>query len=259
MDTSKHNGLVAYIEILQKRTKLSEFWLAILLFTLATYSLELLLFYQHNALDVADYISTYVFGITGSMAVMRSRPNAGTHIMLLGGLCTAITGGTIRTTIGLSMPAWIEAPLFLTLGLLGAISALLLENRHIVAGDTSDNIIAYFDFCAVGVFIIVGVDAMMAYESMANISPTMLVALAIFAGTVTAAGGGLIRDILIVNRMPIALTTTYGLAALLGSCFYLGVSNIDVIPTALVQTSTILVTSVFAYHTRNLRLLNDKE
>ncbi len=255
MDTLKHNGPSAYIELLQKRTKLSEFWLAVLLFALATYSLELLLFYQHNALDVADYISTYVFGITGSMAVMRSRPNSGVHKILLGGLCTAIAGGTVRAAVGLSMPAWIEAPLFLTLGLLGATSALLLENRHIVAGNVNDKIIEYLDFCAVGIFVVVGANAMLAYESMANTAPTLMTALAIFAGTITAVGGGIIRDLLVINRIPIALTTTYGLSAFLASSFYLGVSNVAAIPTELAQTSTILIAAIFAYHTRNLHIL----
>jgi uncharacterized membrane protein YeiH len=155
------------------------------------------------AFEVADVVATGLFAIEGASA------GALAGLDLLGvvvvGFCTALVGGVLRDLLlGDAPPAAFGSPVRIVVAILGSLAAWPL---HALLTDAQP-VIAVLDAVALSLFAVAGTEKAIAFR----MNGLVTVAL----GTITAVGGGVVRDVLI-SRPPIVLTEGfYASAAILG-------------------------------------------
>lgn len=149
-----------------------------------------------------DYIGTLAFAISGiRLASAKQFDLFGAYVV---GLATAIGGGTIRD-IMLGVPIfWMSSPIHFCITFL----ALLLVwrfQRHVVR---RENTWFLFDTLGLGMFAVIGIE-----KALAAGQPMWV---AIIMGTLTGAGGGVIRDVFL-NEIPLIFRAEiYALACVHG-------------------------------------------
>ena len=200
-----------------------------------------------TALDLA---STVAFGFTGALVSCRRfstlTPNLLIILGFVGGVCTAVGGGTARTfLLGEIVPFWVSNQDYLVAAIFGAALAIILSQT---LGKLSE---AHWDFAdriALGVFVPIGVEeAVFLADSEISL---ILVLVVIGFGVLTGVGGGLIRDILLW-RKPSVLVTAYGLSAAVGAASHLYLDLYTLIPYVWVISG--LITIVTAEATRDVK------
>jgi uncharacterized membrane protein YeiH len=152
----------------------------------------------------------FLFGLTGGMAaVKRQYDFIGLFAMAF---ATAAGGGLIRDGLFIQNgPALItQRSGYIAVILISAVSAVLFRHKIF----RFDKPIAWIDALCIGVYGIVGVQKAL----IANLSE----ASAVMIGVISAAGGGLLRDLL-AGEEPLMLKPGqfYMLAVLAGCCVYL--------------------------------------
>ncbi len=154
---------------------------------------------------VADVAATALCGFEGALAA------ANAHFDLFGiaiiGFATALVGGILRDVLlGDLPPAAFRSPARIVAALLGSAAAFL----HDLAGaGLPREAIQFVDAGALALFAVTGAE-----KAAARGSNLWVVGL---LGTMTAAGGGIVRDVLL-NRVPLILTAdVYATAAAAGS------------------------------------------
>ncbi|WP_205649338.1 trimeric intracellular cation channel family protein [Agromyces sp. LHK192] len=156
------------------------------------------------AFDTADVAGTAVFAVGGAGIGMA----AGLDLLgiVVVGFCTALVGGVLRDLLlGDAPPAAFRSPLRLAVATAGALLAIPL--RPVL--DAEASVIVVLDAIALALFAVAGTEKALAFRMNAFV--------AIALGTITAVGGGVVRDVL-VGRPPVVLTEGfYASAALLGS------------------------------------------
>lgn len=151
---------------------------------------------------VLDYIGTLAFAISGiRLASAKNFDLFGAYVV---GLATAIGGGTLRDMM-LNVPIfWTKSPVYFFITAL----ALLLVWRfqqHVVR---RNNTWFLFDTLGLGMFAVIGI------EKALGAGQPMWVA--IIMGTLTGAGGGVIRDVFL-NEIPLIFRAEiYALACVHG-------------------------------------------
>ncbi|HUS79657.1 MAG TPA: trimeric intracellular cation channel family protein [Armatimonadota bacterium] len=163
-------------------------------------------------LQLLDYLGTFAFGLSGAMVGVRKQMDVFGVVVLA--TVTAIGGGTARDVmIGRAPTFWMTDPTYLGLaliaGLIPFIAAQTVERRQ--------SALIAFDAIGLGVFTVIG--AWLAIQ--AEVSPIAVVALA----TLTAVGGGMMRDLL-AGEVPIVLREeVYASASIVGAVvFWAGIS-----------------------------------
>ncbi len=161
---------------------------------------------------ILDYAGIWFFAYSGGMlAARKSLDPFGAAIV---GAVTGMGGGTLRDVLLGELPVyWIDAPSYLGVALFGALLgyftspwAQSLASRRIVLN--------WADAVGLSVFCVIGAQAGLAAGAHWSI--------ALLTGVMSAAFGGLIRDI-IVNDVPLVLREDiYALAALAGAAAYVG-------------------------------------
>lgn len=156
-----------------------------------------------------DFAGIFVFALSGGMTAARKDldPFGG----LIVGAVTGMGGGTLRDVLlGAAPVYWVRAPEYLAVAAAGALagyfgSALFIGSRQ--------TILVWADAVGLGVFAVLGAQAGLAVDA----HP----AIAALTGVMSAAFGGLVRDI-IVNEVPLVLREEiYALAALAGAVAYI--------------------------------------
>jgi len=136
-----------------------------------------------------DYVGTVVFAISGALAAMKHRFDPIGVIVLA--LVTAVGGGTLRDVmIGRTPVGWMIHTEYLWIILASALIAILFRSKLSYFRRT----MFLFDAIGLGIFTITGVE--LGIE--AGLHPLVCMLL----GTMSAAFGGVIRDIL-VNEVPL--------------------------------------------------------
>ena len=178
-------------------------------------------------------IAHFTFGVTGALAGLRR----GYDIIgvLFVAMVTAIGGGLIRDGILISTgPASVlkEGPTLLTV-LGGALVALVFNKVF----DRLGRVIAIVDALGLGAFAVYGTQRSL----MAGLSVTA----SILGGTITAVGGGLMRDILVRDE-PLLLKPGqfYALVAIGGCCLYVGLPHLRWLTPY--QSANLTIVVVFA-------------
>lgn len=136
-----------------------------------------------------DYIGTAVFAISGALAAMRHRFDPIGVVVLA--LVTAVGGGTLRDMmIGRTPVGWMTNTEYVWIILGSVLLAIMFRTKLSYFRRT----LFLFDAIGLGIFTITGVELGMAY----GLHPVVCM----FLGTMSAAFGGVIRDIL-VNEVPL--------------------------------------------------------
>ncbi|WP_229715345.1 trimeric intracellular cation channel family protein [Subtercola lobariae] len=155
--------------------------------------------------SVADHAATALFAIEGATAGVL----AGLDVLgvLVVGFCTALAGGILRDVLlGDVPPAAFRSPSRIVVALAGAAVTCLL------AGQLSEipvALLSVFDAAGLGLFAVTG-----AQKALEHRSNGLVV---VILGTMTAVGGGVVRDVLL-NRVPLVLSGDfYATAAAAGA------------------------------------------
>jgi uncharacterized membrane protein YeiH len=152
-----------------------------------------------------DLAATLVFAIEGAAVAIGARLDLfGVAVLAC---VTAMGGGIMRDVLlGASPPAAFRDPLYIPLAAAAGIATLVL---HQPAGQIPSWLLTGLDAAGLGLFCAAGALKALDYE--------LLPVSAAFMGTLTAVGGGVVRDVLL-NRIPAVLRVdVYAVAALLGA------------------------------------------
>lgn len=207
---------------------------------------------------IAEMIGIVAFAISGVLVAIDHRLDLFGAIIL--GAVTSVGGGMTRDIIiGRTPPVMFTDPIY---AVTAAITATVVFALVYFLGRRLDlnslrtmQVINLFDAIGLGVFVTIGVDAVLAGQMAGNAF------LAIFIGTVTGVGGGVLRDIFVASIPAIFRKHVYAAIAVLGSAIYYflvrgGVSVLIALP---VTTAFVVVGRLCAAHYRwNFPRITDK-
>ena len=148
---------------------------------------------------VLDLFGTVAFAITGAFKAIEKKFDV-VGILVLATI-TGVAGGTIRDVILGRIPNSIADPTYIVATIASGIIIFFLYSRL----KKHWNLFLKFDAIGLGVFTIIG--ATFAY----NVFGLNFLAI-LLAGILTAAGGGILRDIF-VNQVPIVFVKEFYLSA----------------------------------------------
>ena len=148
---------------------------------------------------VLDLFGTVAFAITGAFKAIEKKFDV-VGILVLATI-TGVAGGTIRDVILGRIPNSVADPTYIIVTIASGIMIFFLYSRL----KKHWNLFLKFDAIGLGVFTIIG--ATFAY----NVFGLNFLAI-LLAGILTAAGGGILRDIF-VNQVPIVFVKEFYLSA----------------------------------------------
>lgn len=178
-------------------------------------------------------LAFFTFGITGALAGLRRGYDVIGVLFLA--IVTAGGGGLIRDGLLLSTgPASILTDARYMVVVVAAAVLTHLFHRHV---HRLNRAIAVIDALGLGAFAVLGVQR--------TLEVGLSVPAAILGGTMTAVGGGLLRDVL-VREEPLLLKPGqfYALVAIGGSCLFLALLRWSTLPPE--RSAVITIVSVFA-------------
>lgn len=188
---------------------------------------------------VLEMVGVAAFAVSGVMvAVARELDLLGALVL---GAITSVGGGVIRDILlGVLPPAMFVDPRYVIaavgVSLMTFVVALCLGDRFLQRIERLGPLINALDAVGLGIFVTVGVDAAVRAGYGDNAF------LAVFVGTMTGVGGGILRDQL-VGRVPMVLQKhVYVLAAIAGAIAYYVMLRLNLLrPVALCLSSAIVV------------------
>ena len=196
---------------------------------------------METAIFVLELIGTVAFALSGVMVALEK------ELDLLGvavlGTVTAVGGGAMRDILlGDVPPVLFRNPIYVAVAvgvsLLAFAFAYLLGDRFSHNVEKLNPAINVLDAIGLGVFVVVGVRA----AASAGYSDNAF--LAVFVGTVTGVGGGLMRDQL-VGRIPMVLQKrVYAIAALAGAALYYAMHALGFYEVVAVASGVLVVIAI---------------
>lgn len=180
-------------------------------------------------LVLIDLLGTLAFAISGaSKAIYYKLDWLGLLVMAI---VTGVGGGVTRDLLlGSTPPLALQNPNYIMVCIAGAFLTLVVEKRF----RFFMKFVLIIDALGLGFFTAVGASKAAQMESGA----LAIVLLAM----ITAAGGGLIRDILVSEIPQVLRSDFYATAALLGGLLFLGLQN-----TTFSFSTQILITTFFTF------------
>jgi uncharacterized membrane protein YeiH len=180
-------------------------------------------------LVLIDLLGTLAFAISGaSKAIYYKLDWLGLLVMAI---VTGVGGGITRDLLlGSTPPLALQNPNYIMVCIAGAFLTLVVEKRF----RFFMKFVLIIDALGLGFFTAVGASKAAQMESGA----LAIVLLAM----ITAAGGGLIRDILVSEIPQVLRSDFYATAALLGGLLFLGLQN-----TTFSFSTQILITTFFTF------------
>lgn len=168
-------------------------------------------------LFIAELIGIAAFAISGVLVAIEHRLDAFGALVL--GAVTSVGGGMTRDIIiGHTPPVMFTNPVYAVLAVF--VSLIVFALAYFLGDHVNfqskrwSQIINFFDAIGLGVFVTTGVDAILAGEMADNAF------LAIFVGTITGVGGGVLRDIFVASIPAIFRKHVYAIAAIFGAALY---------------------------------------
>jgi uncharacterized membrane protein YeiH len=157
-------------------------------------------------LAVFDLTGTFVFALSGATAAVKHRLDIFGILVLC--FVTGNAGGITRDVmIGSIPPAAISEWRYVVVSILAGLIVFFgypLINRL-------NSPVLLFDAAGLGLFCVAGADKALAFHA-GPVAATLL-------GMVTGIGGGMVRDILLMEVPSVLRTELYAVAALLGAAF----------------------------------------
>ena len=165
---------------------------------------------SHNVVNtflvVFDLTGTFVFALSGATAAVKHRLDLFGILVLC--FVTGNAGGITRDVlIGAIPPAAISEWRYVAVSILAGL-IVFFAYRFI---DRLSSPVQLFDAAGLGLFCVAGADKALAFHA-GPVAATLL-------GMVTGIGGGMIRDILVMEVPSVLRTELYAVAALLGAAF----------------------------------------
>lgn len=164
-------------------------------------------------ISILDLFGVFVFAITGALAANRSGMDIFGHIVMA--MLPAVGGGTLRDIILGAPVFWTSAPIYVWIVLAAAALIFFFPpkvGRRLTLLEWAD---------AVGLALFCGLGTAKAYHLTGNITVSVTM------GVVTAAVGGMLRDI-VINEVPLILQKeVYATAALIGGLVYCAAYNLS--------------------------------
>ena len=160
---------------------------------------------------VLDLFGTMAFAVTGAFKAIEHKSDF-VGIILLATI-TGVAGGTIRDVVLGQFPNSISDPAYVTITVASGVVIFFLYSKL----KKHWNLFLKFDAFGLGIFTIIG--GTFAYTLFGlNFLPI------IFAGVLTAVGGGILRDVF-VNQMPIVFVKElYVTASFIGIFTFFGIN-----------------------------------
>lgn len=183
-----------------------------------------------------DFIGTLAFAISGiRLASAKHFDLFGAYVV---GLATAIGGGTMRDVMLGLPPFWMTNSFYLICTAFALL--LVITFRKIIV--KQENTWFVFDTIGLGLFTVTGIEK--------TLSAGFPFWTAIIMGTITGAGGGVIRDVFINEEPLIFRKDIYALACVVGGlayyvCLHLGLGNIA---CGLICGAAVMITRILAVH-----------
>ncbi len=166
----------------------------------------------NSLLQYLDYAGTVIFGATGCLVAARKKNDLVGFILL--SMATGTGGGTLRDMILGHVPVfWVSNPYYLYL-CVGTAVVMFLFARHL---DAWRQLLLWLDAMGLAVFSVLGCGIALN----AGAPP----AVAWLMGVITAAFGGILRDILSDEPSLVMRKEIYATAAFLGATVYWSSGN----------------------------------
>lgn len=168
--------------------------------------------------SILDYAGVFMFALSGG--IIAARKQLDPFGALVVGSVTGMGGGTLRDLILGRDVYWVGEVEYLAIAALGAIAGYYGSVLVKGAKGARQRALIWADAAGLSVFCVIGAQAGLAVGAHWVI--------AILTGVMSAAFGGLIRDI-IVNDVPLILREEiYALAALAGAAAYVAAASLGV-------------------------------
>lgn len=164
-------------------------------------------------ISILDYLGTIAFAITGASKAISHKADIFGIIVLA--TVVGVAGGIMRDVMFGRFPTAFSDPIYISLTVAAGIVMFFLYSKL----KNQMNAWLVFDAIGLGVFSIIG--ASIAYQIVGLDFLPML-----FAGVLTAIGGGILRDVF-VREIPIVFVKeVYAVASVVGiTTFYLALSS----------------------------------
>lgn len=205
--------------------------------------------YAHDLIFIAELIGIIAFAVSGVLVAIEHGLDAFGAVVL--GTTTAVGGGMVRDiTVGNTPPLVFTNPIYALLAVVVSLAvffcAYFLGSRVNLRSPHLMRIVNVFDAIGLAIFVTVGVDAALAGEMGDN--PF----LAIFLGTVTGVGGGVIRDLFAATVPAIFRKHIYASAAILGAAIYYfsAKAGAPILLSLLATVTAVVIIRILAAHYR---------
>lgn len=200
-------------------------------------------------ISIIELVGIVAFAISGAVIAIEKKLDLFGVIVL--GITTALGGGVIRDLLlGRVPPMMFQKPIY---AILATISSILVFVFALIVGEIKEDkkelfnsIINLLDAIGLGVFAATSVNMVLTnYEH-----PGIF--LSVFMGTVTAVGGGVLRDMMSTEIPLILKKRIYAIAAIIGSIVYYVMWN-QSIPFPFTIFTSIFVTVIIRILAKRFR------
>lgn len=166
-------------------------------------------------ISILDYLGTIAFAVTGASKAISHQADIFGILVLA--TVVGVAGGITRDVIFGRFPTAFSDPIYISMTVTVGVVMFFLYTKF----KSKMNIWLVFDAVGLGVFSILG--ASIAYQVVGMEFLPML-----FAGMITAIGGGILRDVF-VREIPIVFVKeVYAVASIIGIVVFYGILNAGV-------------------------------
>ena len=166
-------------------------------------------------ISILDYLGTIAFAVTGASKAISHKTDIFGIIVLA--TVVGVAGGITRDVIFGRFPAAFSDPLYVSLTVMVGVVMFFLYAKL----KKQMNVWLVFDSVGLGVFSILG--ASIAYQIIGLEFLPML-----FAGMITAIGGGILRDVFVREIPIIFVKEVYAVASIIGIVIFFAILSSDV-------------------------------
>lgn len=166
-------------------------------------------------LYLSELAGTVAFAVSGVLTAKKQKLDVFGAVVL--GLTTAVGGGALRDILlGYNPPVMFRKPVYAITAIITSLIVFYVEKSSRLLEDSGKMMLSLniADTIGLGVFAASGTEKVLSTVYCENAF------LAIFVGTITAVGGGILRDML-AGTIPVVMRKrVYAVAAMLGSLIY---------------------------------------